>query len=87
MNLEIRIKDERQYIYRERVEKDKRLLTRINDSGESIGQELILSQSELFRFIPISVSKPMRIIPNQSEKRFVTRLMKNSKRTIRPNPI
>ena len=37
MNLEIRIKDERQYIYRERVEKDKRLLTRINDSGESIG--------------------------------------------------
>ena len=28
----------------------------------------------------------MRIIPNQSEKRYVTRLMKNGKKSIRPNP-
>ena len=41
----------------------------------------------IFRFIPISVSEPMRIIPNQSEKRFVTRLKKNGKKSIRPNPI
>ena len=44
-------------------------------------------QSELFRFIPISVFESTRIIPNQSEKRFVTRLMKNGKKSIRPNPI
>ena len=49
--------------------------------------ELIPSQSELFRCIPISVSETMLIIPNQSEKRFVSRLMKNSKKSIRPNPI
>ena len=55
--------------------------------GESIGYEFITSQSELFRFIPISVSEPMRIIPNQSEKSFVSRLMKNGKKSIRPNPI
>ena len=59
----------------------------INIPGESIKQEFIPRQSELFRFIPISVSKPMRIIPNQSEKRFVTRLMKNGKKSIRPHPI
>ena len=29
----------------------------------------------------------MRIIPNQSEKRFVTRLMKNSQKLIQLNPI
>ena len=29
----------------------------------------------------------MQIIPNESEKRFVTRLMKNAKKSIRPNPI
>ena len=29
----------------------------------------------------------MRIIPNQSEKRFVSRLMKNGKKQIRLNPI
>ena len=59
----------------------------VNIPGKSIGQEFIPSQSELFQFIPISVSEPMRIIPNQSEKRFVTRLMKNGKKSIRPNPI
>ena len=32
-------------------------------------------------------SEPMRIIPNQSEKPFVTRLMKNGKKSIRPDPI
>ena len=29
----------------------------------------------------------MRIIPKQLEKRFVTRLTKNGKKSIRPNPI
>ena len=29
----------------------------------------------------------MRIIPNQSEKRFVSRLVKNGKKSIRPNPM
>ena len=55
--------------------------------GESIGWEFIPSQSELIQFIPISVSDLMRIIPNQSEKRFVTHLMKNGKKSIRLNPI
>ena len=32
-------------------------------------------------------SEPMRIIPYQSEKRFVTRLMENGKKSIRSNPI
>ena len=49
--------------------------------GESIGLKFIPSQSELFRFIPISVSEPMRIIPNQSEKRFVSRLMINGQKS------
>ena len=55
--------------------------------GESIGLKFIPSQSELFRFIPIFVSEPMRIIPNQSEKRFVSRLMKNGQKSIRLYPI
>ena len=29
----------------------------------------------------------MRIIPNQSEKRFVSRLIKNGQKSTRPNPI
>ena len=49
--------------------------------------EFIPSQLQLFRFIPISVSEPMRIIPNQSEKRFVSHLMKNDQKSIRFNPI
>ena len=55
--------------------------------GESIGLKFIPSQSGLFRFIPISVSDPMRIIPNQSEKHFESRLMKNGQKSIRLNPI
>ena len=55
--------------------------------SEIIGLKSIPSQSELFRFILISVSKPMWIIPNQSEKRFVSHLMKNGQKSIRPNPI
>ena len=31
--------------------------------GEDIGLKFVPSQSELFRFIPIFVSGPMRIIP------------------------
>ena len=43
--------------------------------------------SKPIRTIPISVSEPIRIIPNQSEKRFVTRLMKNGKKVFNPiNP-
>ena len=57
-----------------------------NIPRESIGLEFIPSQSELFRFIPISVSEPMRIITNQSEKRFVYSLMKNDQKSIRLNP-
>ena len=59
----------------------------IYDPGESIRLKFIPSQSELFRFIPIFVSEPMRIIPNQSEKRFVSSLMKNGQKSIRLNPI
>ena len=55
--------------------------------GESIGLKFIPSQSELFRFLPIPVSEPMRIIPNRSEKRFVLHLMKNGQKSIRLNPI
>ena len=58
-----------------------------SNPGESIGLKFISNQSELFRIIPISVSKPMRIILNQSEKRFVSRLMKNGQKSIRPNSI
>ena len=47
----------------------------------------IPSQSELFWFIPITVSEPMRIIPNQSEKCFVSRLMKNGQKSIRLDAI
>ena len=47
--------------------------------GESIRFKFIPSQSELFRFIPISISEPMRIIANQSEKCFVSHLMKKVK--------
>ena len=57
-----------------------------SDPGESIGLKFISSQSEIFRFIPISVSEPMGIIPNQSEKRFVSRLMKIGQKSIQMNP-
>ena len=62
-------------------------ILQISFPGESIGLKFISSQSELFRFIPISVFKPMRIIPNQYEKRFVFCLMKNDQKSIRLNPI
>ena len=45
--------------------------------GENIGLKFIPSQSELFRFIPISVSEPMRIIPNQSEIKFSIQINPN----------
>ena len=54
-----------------------------NYPGENIGYEFIPSQSELFRFIAISVPEPVWIIPNQSEKRFVYGLMKNGEQSIR----
>ena len=49
--------------------------------------KFIPSQSELFRFIPISVSEPMRIIPSQSKKCFVSRFMKKGEKSIRLNLI
>ena len=55
--------------------------------GESIGLKFIPSQTELFRFISISVSEPMQIIPKQSEKRFVSHLMKNGRKSIWLNSI
>ena len=57
-----------------------------NTNIENIGLKFISSHLQLFRFIPISVSEPMRIIPNQSEKRFVSRLMKNGQKSIRLIP-
>ena len=51
-----------------------------SNPGESIGLKYILSQSELSQFIPISVSEQIRIIPNQSEKCFVSCLMKNGQK-------
>ena len=59
----------------------------MDNPGERNGLKFIPSQSELFRFIPMSVSEPMRIILNQSEKRFVSRLIKNDLKPIRFNPI
>ena len=53
---------------------------------ESIFNLIYVTEKNL-RFIPIFVSEPIRIIPNQSEKRFVSRLMKNGKKSMRPNPI
>ena len=44
-------------------------------------------ESELFRDIPESVFEAFRIIPNQSEKHFVSRLIKNGRKSIRLNPI
>ena len=59
-----------------------------NYPGESIGLKFIPGQLELFRFIPTSlISEPMRIIPNQSEKLFVSRLIENGQKSIRLNPI
>ena len=58
-----------------------------SNPGESIGLKFIPSQLELFRFIPISVSEPMRIIPNQSEKCFISCLMKNGQISILLNLI
>ena len=56
----------------------------LKDNGESIGLEFILSQSELFRFIPISVSEPMRIIPNQSD--LIPLIPRRQSEWIRTNP-
>ena len=55
--------------------------------GESSVLKFNPSETELFQAIPKSVSEPFRIIPNQSEKCFVSRLMKNGQKSIRINPI
>ena len=43
--------------------------------GKSFGLKFIPSQSDSFRFIPKSVSAPIRTHSNQSEKSFQSRLM------------
>ena len=52
--------------------------------GESIGLKFIPSQSEQFRFIPISVSESMRIIPNQSD--LIRLIPKHQSEWTRTNP-
>ena len=44
-------------------------------------------QSQRIQIIPKSVSGPFQIILNQSEERFVSRLIQNGKKSIRFNPI
>ena len=51
-----------------------------NLPGESIRLKFIPSESELFRAILESVSEPFRVIWNQSEKCFASRLMKNAQK-------
>ena len=55
--------------------------------GESIGLKFIPSQSELFRFIPISVSEPMWIIPNHSEPIWKTFCISFDEKQSKINPI
>ena len=45
------------------------------------------TQSERIRAIPKCVSKPFEIIPNQSDKRFLSHLMKIGQKSIRVYPI
>ena len=75
---------------------EKRFVSRLMKNGKkSIRQSDLMrgnyqNESNPIRkqvFNPISVSEPMRIIPNQSEKRFVSHLMKNGQKSIRPNLI
>ena len=62
------------------------LFSLINDyPGESIGLKFIPSELELSRAIPEFVSEPFRVIPNETKKLFVSRLMKNGQKTIRLN--
>ena len=55
-------------------------MKKIRNPGESIGLKFIPSKSDLFGAIPESISK-------QSDKHFVSRLMKNGQKSIRINPI
>ena len=55
--------------------------------GETIELKIIPSKSELFRAIPEIVSEPFRVTPNQFEKRFISRLMKNGQKSIQLNLI
>ena len=59
------------------------MLLRLHHSGENIGLKFIPNESELFRVIPEFVFELLRVIPNQSKKRFVARLMKNGQISIR----
>ena len=59
------------------------LLFYIYFPGVCIGLKFITSQSELFWFIPISVSEPMRIILNQSD--LIRLIPRNQPEWIRTN--
>ena len=65
----------------------RKLESKIYNPGESIELKLIPSELELFRAISEFVYEPFRVIPNQSEKRFVSHLMKNGQKSIRLNLI
>ena len=57
------------------LEKTKNILYINDNPGESFGLKFIPNQSDLFRFIPKSVSAPIQTHPSQSEKSFQSRLM------------
>ena len=69
------------------VKRRKLICTPDNLSVETAFHCVFEINIRLFLFIPISVSEPLRIILNQSEKRFISRLMKNGQKSIRLNPI
>ena len=56
-----------------------------NYPGESIGFKFLKSESELLGAISETVSEPFRVIPTQSEKIFISRLMKNGQKSIQFN--
>ena len=56
-----------------RLDVTKKSLIRL--PGKSFGLKFIPSQSDSFRFIPKSVSAPIRTHSNQSEKSFQSRSM------------
>ena len=54
--------------------------------GENIGLKFISNESVPFRAISESVSELFLVIPDEYEKRFVSRLTKKGKKSIRINP-
>ena len=62
-------------------------IVHMNFPDESIGLKFIPGESELIIATPESVSEPFRVIPNQSEKCFVSHSIENGKKSIRHNEI